>query len=1197
MKDGMLANRAYSGHGRNRANHGMGTKQEKANTSKSRWPHALNVVTNFSKPPQLAQRAADPSRRPEQDAVDGHYKGHKRSNSSTNMQTPETYEGKAAAASKLHHQEHGVDLNADVGMGFRRFEATRKAPSPPRDQKGPIHDLVRASSKMTTLSPSDRPIVIGISVPSDTLEQHTVSPDAGPTSVNTANKQVSRDRRPSEAPTIVVTPAKASAPWSVDDDSQHDTGRRRAPSSLYSRPTNAWNTPKPADVPPMPPAQRRPFPLRLDGDHHGAPNDRLISSYTEFDEDDSPRHATHERRYSGESQLRILKRSSTDSVATRHRSQGWWNHIVSPFLPRPGSIPWRSASRETEPVPDMPELAPSTSLTINKEPPRSSPLLGTRSRRSSSGHTSIWTDASVDEAEKQTTDLTMLRSPLHEGPRGLENPQVDLSDWFESLGAAAEYYHGCWHDQKYPEPYFECQNHVCVPRRLGNFPLPVDSEGQSRALAEAPGEAHGSDADLSPKHGDTSEDFQQAPSNRFSAAFQEAVVPRSATKERPLSETTVIDDVDATPIVQEARAAPVIRAPAPVAAALPPLPNPKSEEQVKNTPETPIAPSNDSRTPPPAPALQSPFMPQPGVASSRAVDVTENASPAGPSPQEKSPPRSEKPMKRFVAVLPPDHPSVAHGKAEPSKTASPITLNNGTDLSSNSPDDLSHSKAAGPVDGSTFVNPTVIHHHHYKPYRETKIDPVTLTDMEPPPRQAWTSQETTGFREKEAVQSTKPNKKRRGCPPLLSGCRGRGEPKTKKQKWILGGIASALLAMILVILLLALLLTRKGDQMEVQSQWLNLTGFPPVPTGVSTIVQPDLVKGASGCINPATLWSCAVPKEQQASIAPNAPDQPNFRIEIRFQNSSIAEATASNSTDLRRRSDARVGNAVGVGRISKRPLLHVRDFASNLFSPSPPPPLREDQIFLGNTTDQNQQPFDGVATPFFISFINPEKLASLRKVKRAPADDTNPTGNSTDPFPDLGSAIPSPSTNADGTASPALLTPLVEAQPLRLYDRNQDSEHYGFYTYFDRSIFLQSAALLNFNGSSPSELADDETGGAERQAAKVRCTWAQTRFLVQIWTRKGFTGNSSTTTSSPGSEPKNLTESSANNFTRPGSFPYPVSITLDRHGGDIQKKMIYCYGMDGEENIVSDQKQIQLEDRASGGSLVNPAQGPFGEVK
>ena len=78
--------------------------------------------------------------------------------------------------------------------------------------------------------------------------------------------------------------------------------------------------------------------------------------------------------------------------------------------------------------------------------------------------------------------------------------------------------------------------------------------------------------------------------------------------------------------------------------------------------------------------------------------------------------------------------------------------------------------------------------------------------------------------------------------------------------------------------------------------------------------------------------------------------------------------------------------------------------------------------------------------------------------------------------------------------------------------------------------------------------------------------------------------------------PSNLTASSANDFSRPGSFPYPVSITLDRHGGDIKTKMIYCYGLDDRRHIISDQKKLQLEDRAFGGHLINPALGPFGNV-
>ena len=160
-------------------------------------------------------------------------------------------------------------------------------------------------------------------------------------------------------------------------------------------------------------------------------------------------------------------------------------------------------------------------------------------------------------------------------------------------------------------------------------------------------------------------------------------------------------------------------------------------------------------------------------------------------------------------------------------------------------------------------------------------------------------------------------------------------------------------------------------------------------------------------------------------------------------------------------------------------------------------------------------------------------------------------------------------------------------------------EHYGFYTYFSKSIFLKSSALIDSVSNDTSSVPDDRDGGAEEEAASVRCTWAQTRFLVQIWTNKGFVASSqasdtSSTVSSDNST--SLTASSANDFQAPGSFPYPVTITLDRHGGDINSKMVYCYGIDDEEKPDPSQKKIQLENRSFGGTLVNPTRGPFERV-
>ncbi|KAL8806618.1 MAG: hypothetical protein Q9182_001266 [Xanthomendoza sp. 2 TL-2023] len=1175
----------------------MNAEKEKSTNPKSRWPHALNVVTNFSKPPQLAQQAANASRKIEKDA-DAFVKGHRRLNSSTDIKTPHGYKRSDSRTEKPQHSFGDTNQDAAIGLGFQRFENTRKAPSPPRDNKGPLYNLKRASSKMTTLSPNDRQIVIALSIPSDKLEQHSISPDADPTPVTSSSPRSEIGQGPSEAPSIIITSAKPETPWAKKVDDQFEKARRRAPSSVYSRATNARGTPKQSEVPPMPTLPRRSLSFSSCAEPTGQV--KTFSTYTMFDEDDSPKDPNPDCRCSGESQLRILKRSSTDSIATRHRSQGWWNHIVSPFLPKPGMVPW--GLRDAGPIPDMPELGPAPPLLHQQKPSGdSTPPIAARPRRSSSDHASIRTDSSPIEPGERPEDITMLHSPFRETLRGFDNHDRDLSDWFQGLGEAAEYYHACRHDQNYPTPYFECQDHVCVPRRIGRFLLPQGSQEDSKALLGDHVEARGVDGSKESYDAEADE-FQQAPANRFEAAFKEAITPKpKEKKERPLSETTVIEDVDATPVVQEAQAAPVVRAPPPIPASQ--QPSYKGEPEHSTARDVhPIPPRNDSKGPPSV-AVASPLArptlekaPPDLEPSGAAVDPPSRRLPVSLP----SNPKPEKPAKRFVAVMPPDHPLVAHAQPKsPPTPSSTIHPRNKLTVT-----ELPQAKALGLQTKPSPTSTTVINHYHHYPRQRVHSDQVTLNDMYPPPRPTWSPRGIKGYGEKEKRESKDTVKKNRSCPPKLTSYLNRGKPKTKKQKWLLLGITSALVAMIILILLLAMLLTRKGDRMEVQSQWLNLTGFPPIPTGISTIIQPDPVQASSGCIHPATLWSCAVPKEQQALIAPNAPDQPNFRIEIRFQNSSIADGAASNDTALDRRSALYGRNAASAGKFIRSRLLHLRDFTNNLFTPSPSPPKREDQVFLGNTTDKNQQPFDGAATPFFISFINPKRLSTSRMAKRASTTsdiDTNPNG--TEAFPNLGAAIPRPSTNADGTASPGLLYPLASAQPLRLYDRDMATEHYGFYTYFDRSIFLKSTALLNFTNETPSEIPDDENGGAEETAAKVRCTWAQTRFLVQIWTRKGNAASllqqsgQSNRDSSPGGNPQNLTGSSANNFSRPGSFPYPVSITLDRHGGDIKKKMIYCYGLDEQQRVISDQKQIQLEDRAFGGSLVNPAQGPFGEVK
>ena len=86
--------------------------------------------------------------------------------------------------------------------------------------------------------------------------------------------------------------------------------------------------------------------------------------------------------------------------------------------------------------------------------------------------------------------------------------------------------------------------------------------------------------------------------------------------------------------------------------------------------------------------------------------------------------------------------------------------------------------------------------------------------------------------------------------------------------------------LLLILLLLAtaivvpVVVTREHHQSSTGSIWVNISGYPPMPTGALTIALPNLAYNVSGCANPLAMWSCAVPKEQQAAIAPNEPDQP-----------------------------------------------------------------------------------------------------------------------------------------------------------------------------------------------------------------------------------------------------------------------------------------------------------------------------------
>ncbi|KAH7399401.1 hypothetical protein BKA66DRAFT_406626 [Pyrenochaeta sp. MPI-SDFR-AT-0127] len=415
-----------------------------------------------------------------------------------------------------------------------------------------------------------------------------------------------------------------------------------------------------------------------------------------------------------------------------------------------------------------------------------------------------------------------------------------------------------------------------------------------------------------------------------------------------------------------------------------------------------------------------------------------------------------------------------------------------------------------------------------------------------------------------------PKKHRKVCDPmslLPFGKRkhqkhqdGKEEKKKKRGKCFWGCCCCLAFFILLAILIpVVVVLTRRSSKtstptqpdQDVSNQWLNLPNHPPIPTGISTIAQPEAVDEESGCVAPTTLWSCALPKELQASVKPNKPDQPNFKIQITFENGTAAELPK------------RAAHPVSAGALIRSRLLQMRA----VLTPSPSPPSEAEMNFLGKTTDGNSAPFEGEDTPLFATFQDPQGSSS-RQVKRA--DPTDPTN--------ITAVIPPPMLSSDGTAAPANLLPFPSAQPLRLYNRGKENEYYGFYTYFDRSIFLKQINGTN-RGGNPA----DTDGGSTKDAANMRCTYSETRFLVQIWTQS--------------EKSKPLLQNSASNasdvFKRPGTFPYPVTITIDRHGGNAAKKNLYCYEIESDGTIKNEPSKrfFQFEDRAFGGNLVNGTQG------
>ncbi|EFX02495.1 hypothetical protein CMQ_5856 [Grosmannia clavigera kw1407] len=415
----------------------------------------------------------------------------------------------------------------------------------------------------------------------------------------------------------------------------------------------------------------------------------------------------------------------------------------------------------------------------------------------------------------------------------------------------------------------------------------------------------------------------------------------------------------------------------------------------------------------------------------------------------------------------------------------------------------------------------------------------------------------------------------RGCLPQ-NGCFGRrrGREARKRRRAILGVAGGVISAITLAVVLAVVLARRHTAVSTAYSFWLNTTDFPPIPTGVTTVVGAENTITADGCVSPSTMWSCSLPKEQQNANLPFSADALMFVLDIQFDNSSqklwnVADGAVpvpTTTTALSGTTTSFTAKTTGTAAATTMATSTSQRFDAG-FTPQPSPPAFEEMWFLGNTTDDIVADRKaGEPTPFYISFlasVNSSTAGPNEVVRRRNRMRERATGSSSSFH------FPAAATNADGTGAAAVLRPFPKQQPVRLYDRGLPTEHYGFYSYFDKTIYVKSTAP---DGSD----ADDKAGGSLETEAAYMVTFLQTRFLVEIWTRMGnstrMLGDSTVRTA---------------NTTQPGTFPYPITITEDLHGGDFNSKGAFARAVDSEQHILAANTSLIVANLQFGGTLIN----------
>lgn len=329
------------------------------------------------------------------------------------------------------------------------------------------------------------------------------------------------------------------------------------------------------------------------------------------------------------------------------------------------------------------------------------------------------------------------------------------------------------------------------------------------------------------------------------------------------------------------------------------------------------------------------------------------------------------------------------------------------------------------------------------------------------------------------------------------------EPLTNRGKWIIYIAAATTFITIAIVATLVATMRHKGSA-PVKAD--DISQFPILPAGsIQISPQGAPETPSSTCVLPKTLWSCILPPDTLFPKAGSAVGLPTFKFTIKVRNPAVAPTSAVQWAPFPERipSDSEYASLADVDGIQ----------SDKKYGEKTP-------FYLSMQTDQQSivardinSGIDSVGAelPISVSQEKPDTRRSRRSISKR-------------------QAAREPSQMLPGS----LLN-----QPLRLFDRDLDTEHYGFFVYYKKTIHVLAT---DPSSTTPLTEASDANGGVSAIVSNSEeVTWENTRFRVAIWTKKRASGQMDVI-----DDKGQRLSSQVGAFD--GSFPYPVSVIEDRNG-------------------------------------------------